>query len=69
MLQVPSELANGIVPQLEAWVTVDTCGERAQEASRALVAVLPCHPLLAFTFASRAVTLGPLRAQRVALAF
>lgn len=69
MLQVPHELAHRVIPQLEAGVTVDTRGENAHKTSSALVALLPGHSVLAFTSPSCPVTLGHLRAQRMAVTF
>lgn len=60
VVQVPFELADCVIPQLEAWVTVDTCGENAHKTTSAFVTVLPCHSIFAFTFSSYSVTLGHL---------
>lgn len=60
VFQVPFNLANCIIPQLEARVTLDTLGEVASEAASAFIALLPRCSLPAFTHPCYPVTLGHL---------
>lgn len=58
VIQVPSELAHGIVPQLEARVTLDAVGEGAGVAAGAFVATQPRRSLPALTCPRYPVALG-----------
>lgn len=60
VVQVSFNLAQGIVPQLEARVTLHTRGEDAGEAASAFVTVLPRRSLPAFARPCYSVALGHL---------
>lgn len=65
VLQVPLNLAQRVVPQLEASVTVDAVREDASEATSALIAPHSCCSFPTFTRPRSSVALGHLRALRV----
>ena len=60
VLQVPFILAHYVIPQLEAWVTLDTTGEVTGEAPSTFITLLPLCSLLALTLPCYSVTLGSL---------
>lgn len=69
VLQVPSDLAYRVIPQLEARVTLDAPGEDTSITASTLITVPTGCSLPAFARSSHSVTLGHLRAQWMAVTF